>query len=113
GLDALQSRLISRGEAREQADRRVDIQRPLFATRASAAASAKNALGLGGQGHRGDGIKQGLGHGGNQKGPKPLCQPLNRKFSTSPSLTTYSLPSARILPASLAPASPLNWMKSS
>ena len=40
-------------------------------------------------------------------------QTLNRKFSTSPSLTTYSLPSARILPASLAPASPLYWMKSS
>ncbi len=32
---------------------------------------------------------------------------LNKKFSTSPSLTTYSLPSARILPASLAPCSPL------
>jgi hypothetical protein len=35
------------------------------------------------------------------------AQTLNRKFSTSPSLTTYSLPSARILPASLAPCSPL------
>ncbi len=34
-------------------------------------------------------------------------QTLNRKFMTSPSLTMYSLPSARILPASLAPASPL------
>ena len=34
-------------------------------------------------------------------------QTLNRKFITSPSLTTYSLPSARILPASLAPCSPL------
>jgi glycosyltransferase involved in cell wall biosynthesis len=33
-------------------------------------------------------------------------QTLNRKFSTSPSLTTYSLPSARILPASLAPLRP-------
>lgn len=32
---------------------------------------------------------------------------LNKKFMTSPSFTTYSLPSARILPASLAPASPL------
>ena len=32
---------------------------------------------------------------------------LNRKFITSPSLTTYSLPSLRILPASLAPCSPL------
>src|SRR5690606_36577149 len=40
-------------------------------------------------------------------------QTLNRKFSTSPSLTTYSLPSARILPASLAPCSPLKAMKSS
>ncbi len=32
---------------------------------------------------------------------------LNRKFITSPSCTTYSLPSARILPASFAPCSPL------
>jgi hypothetical protein len=31
---------------------------------------------------------------------------LNRKFITSPSCTTYSLPSERILPASLALASP-------
>ena len=37
---------------------------------------------------------------------------LKRKCITSPSLTTYSLPSRRHLPASLAPASPLNWMKS-
>ena len=35
---------------------------------------------------------------------------LNRKFITSPSFTTYSLPSARILPASLAPCSPLKAM---
>ena len=35
------------------------------------------------------------------------AQLLNRKFNTSPSLTMYSLPSARILPASLAPCSPL------
>ena len=34
-------------------------------------------------------------------------QTLNRKFITSPSCTMYSLPSARILPASLAPCSPL------
>ena len=47
----------------------------------------------------------GVGHVG--------AQDENRKFITSPSLTTYSLPSARILPASLAPCSPLNWMKSS
>ena len=40
-------------------------------------------------------------------------QTLNRKFSTSPSLTTYSLPSERILPASLAPCSPLQATKSS
>ena len=40
-------------------------------------------------------------------------QTLNRKFSTSPSRTTYSLPSARILPASLAPCSPLWATKSS
>jgi hypothetical protein len=33
-------------------------------------------------------------------------QTLNRKFSTSPSLTTYSLPSERIFPASFAPCSP-------
>jgi hypothetical protein len=32
---------------------------------------------------------------------------LKRKFITSPSFTTYSLPSARILPASFAPCSPL------
>ena len=38
---------------------------------------------------------------------RAAAQTLNRKFNTSPSLTTYSLPSARILPASLAPASPL------
>ncbi len=38
---------------------------------------------------------------------------LNRKFNTSPSFTTYSFPSARILPASLAPCSPLQEMKSS
>ena len=37
---------------------------------------------------------------------------LNKKFKTSPSCTTYSLPSARILPCSFAPCSPLNWMKS-
>ena len=36
-----------------------------------------------------------------------IGQTLNRKFNTSPSLTTYSLPSARILPASFAPCSPL------
>lgn len=42
-----------------------------------------------------------------------LFYTLNRKFNTSPSLTTYSLPSARILPASLAPCSPLQAMKSS
>ncbi len=42
-----------------------------------------------------------------------ICQELNKKFITSPSFTTYSLPSARILPASFAPCSPLNWMKSS
>jgi len=35
-------------------------------------------------------------------------QTLNRKFITSPSLTTYSLPSARSLPASRAPASPFS-----
>ena len=40
-------------------------------------------------------------------------QTLNKKFITSPSLTTYSLPSERILPASLAPCSPLRAMKSS
>jgi len=34
-------------------------------------------------------------------------QTLKRNSSTSPSLTTYSLPSTRILPASLAPTSPL------
>jgi hypothetical protein len=33
---------------------------------------------------------------------------LNKKFITSPSCTTYSLPSARILPASFAPFSPLS-----
>lgn len=37
----------------------------------------------------------------------PEAQTLNRKCSTSPSLTTYSLPSARIFPASLALCSPL------
>ena len=41
-----------------------------------------------------------------------LSQTLNRKFSTSPSLTMYSLPSARIFPASFAPCSPLKAMKS-
>jgi hypothetical protein len=34
-------------------------------------------------------------------------QTLKRKFMTSPSWTTYSLPSARIFPASFAPSSPL------
>ena len=43
---------------------------------------------------------------GTSGGPKAR-QTLNKKFITSPSLTTYSLPSARILPASLAPCSPL------
>src|SRR5687768_3603086 len=38
---------------------------------------------------------------------------LNRNSITSPSCTTYSLPSARILPASLAPASPPKATKSS
>src|SRR5690606_13865832 len=38
---------------------------------------------------------------------------LNRKCTTSPSWTMYSLPSRRHLPASLAPCSPLYWMKSS
>src|SRR5690606_37849785 len=38
---------------------------------------------------------------------------LNRKCITSPSFTTYSFPSTRSLPAALAPASPLYWMKSS
>ncbi len=38
---------------------------------------------------------------------------LKRKCRTSPSLTMYSLPSRRHLPASFAPASPLYWMKSS
>ena len=33
-------------------------------------------------------------------------QVLNRKCMTSPSATTYSLPSSRSLPASRAPASP-------
>src|SRR5690606_38816986 len=42
-----------------------------------------------------------------------LRQTLNLKCITSPSLTMYSLPSRRHLPASLAPASPLYWMKSS
>lgn len=42
-----------------------------------------------------------------------LAQTLNKKFITSPSFTTYSLPSARILPASLAPCSPLQAIKSS
>ena len=40
-------------------------------------------------------------------------QTLKRKCSTSPSCTRYSLPSRRRRPASLAPASPLNLMKSS
>src|SRR6218665_641540 len=40
-------------------------------------------------------------------------QTLKRKLSTSPSLTRQSLPSARILPASLAPCSPWQAMKSS
>jgi len=40
-------------------------------------------------------------------------QTLNRNSSTSPSLTTYSLPSTRILPASFAPASPRKVEKSS
>lgn len=40
------------------------------------------------------------------------AQTLNRKFITSPSCTTYSLPSERILPASLALASPPQAMKS-
>ncbi len=39
-------------------------------------------------------------------------QTLKRKCITSPSWTTYSLPSSRILPFSLAPASPLQAMKS-
>lgn len=39
-------------------------------------------------------------------------QTLKRKCITSPSLTMYSLPSRRHLPASLAPLSPLYWMKS-
>lgn len=43
----------------------------------------------------------------------PRGHELNRKFITSPSLTTYSLPSERILPASLAPCSPWYAMKSS
>lgn len=39
--------------------------------------------------------------------PIAVAQTLNRKFITSPSCTTYSLPSARIFPASFAPCSPL------
>jgi hypothetical protein len=39
-------------------------------------------------------------------------QTLKRKCMTSPSRTTYSLPSSRILPASFAPCSPLHAMKS-
>ncbi len=35
---------------------------------------------------------------------------LKRKSRTSPSFTTYSFPSTRILPASLAPCSPLRAM---
>lgn len=35
---------------------------------------------------------------------------VNKKFITSPSCTMYSLPSARIFPASLAPCSPLYVM---
>ena len=38
---------------------------------------------------------------------------LKRKCITSPSFTRYSLPSKRHLPASLAPDSPLNSIKSS
>jgi len=38
---------------------------------------------------------------------------LNRKCMTSPSATTYSLPSSRSLPASRAPLSPLYFTKSS
>ena len=37
---------------------------------------------------------------------RPTVQVLNRKCMTSPSATTYSLPSSRSLPASRAPASP-------
>jgi len=40
-------------------------------------------------------------------------QTLKRKCITSPSLTTYSLPSDRMRPASLAPCSPFRAMKSS
>ena len=38
----------------------------------------------------------------------PISQLLNRKCITSPSATTYSLPSSRSLPASRAPASPFS-----
>jgi len=39
--------------------------------------------------------------------PILLHHPLNRKCSTSPSFTSYVLPSTRNFPASFAPASPL------
>ena len=42
-----------------------------------------------------------------------LVYTLNKKCITSPSCTTYSLPSTRILPASLALASPPSNTKSS
>ncbi len=67
--------------------------------------------------------KREAGGGGDGAGPVTLritalfssrrarkVQELNRKFITSPSLTTYSLPSERIFPASFAPCSPFSAM---
>ena|SRR5690606_23904631 len=45
--------------------------------------------------------------------PAAQAQTLNRKCSTSPSFTRYSLPSSRNRPTSRAPDSPRYWMKSS
>ena len=50
-------------EAGEQKNGRKSIQRPVFTARVQTPTAVKNALGIGGQGHRGDGVEHCL-HGG-------------------------------------------------
>ena len=50
------------GEAGEDEDRRVDVERPLLAAGIQAATAVEDAAGVYRQGHGGDGVEQGL-HG--------------------------------------------------
>jgi hypothetical protein len=59
------------------------------------------------------GLRAGRGGTLPKTGRGMLGQTLKRKWMTSPSWTTYSLPSERMRPASLAPCSPLQATKSS